>query len=175
MSLISIIQKCLSPDNIIRNEGEKQLQSKINENYSQILLEIVEILTNENQEENIRQYSATFIRYLFNNPTYLTKWDNTEQNFRELIKSKILACLASNSQIIRKSTSISIAAICKYEIPKKSWPNIIDILNSTALNKENVNYRITSLIAIGHILDELNISDLNNEKNKIALIIILLL
>ena len=168
MSLISIIQKCLSSDNLIRNENEKLLQSKVEENYSQILLEMVEILTQENQEEKIRQYSATFIKYLFKNRIYLMKWENSDQNFRDLIKQKILSCLASNSQLIRKATSIAIASICSFEIPRKNWNNIIDILNSTALNKDNINYRLTSLIAIGHIIDELKITDLTKEEiNKL--------
>ena len=168
MSLISIIQKCLSSDNNIRNENEKLLQSKVDENYSQILLEMVDILTQENQEEKIRQYSGTFIKYLFSHNNYLLKWENNDQNFRDSIKQKILACLASNSQLIRNATSMAIASICKYEIPRKNWNNIIDILNSTALNKENINYRITSLIAIRNIIDELNITDLTKEEiNKL--------
>jgi DNA-binding CsgD family transcriptional regulator len=152
---------------LIRNENEKLLQSKVEENYSQILLEMVEILTQENQEEKIRQYSATFIKYLFKNRIYLMKWENSDQNFRDLIKQKILSCLASNSQLIRKATSIAIASICSFEIPRKNWNNIIDILNSTALNKDNINYRLTSLIAIGHIIDELKITDLTVQQKNL--------
>ena len=158
-SFIEIIQKCLSPNNTIRIEGESEIQEKSNINLYESLTECTNIMTDDNGKKEIRQFCATYIRYIFKNENYLKQWELFPEENKLMIKQKILACLASSIPEIRNSTSIAISSICKYELPKNRWNEIIDILNNTSRNN-NINYRLASLNTIYHIIIDLDYNEL---------------
>jgi hypothetical protein len=54
-SFIEIIQKCLSPNNTIRIEGESEIQEKSNINLYESLTECTNIMTDDNGKKEIRQ------------------------------------------------------------------------------------------------------------------------
>ena len=167
-SLEEIIQKCLSPDNEIRIEGEKQIQEKSSSNLYLSLTECTNLMTNDNGKKEIRQFCATYIRYIFKNENYLNQWELFPEENKLSIKQKVLACLASSIQEIRNATSIAISSICKYELPKNRWNEIIDILNNTSRN-ENINFRLASLNTINHIVSDLDYDELNQNQINIFL------
>ena len=61
-----------------------------------------------------------------------------------------MSTLASNDIDIRKGTGLVISFICKYELPKKLWINIFDILIGTS-NNENIYIQLSSIITLGYI------------------------
>ena len=73
-SFIEIIQKCLSPNNTIRIEGESEIQEKSNINLYESLTECTNIMTDDNGKKEIRQFCATYIRYIFKNENYLKQY-----------------------------------------------------------------------------------------------------
>ena len=167
MSFSSNIQKILSSDNIIRKEGEFIIQQQLDLNFLSCLNNCCDILTNEIEDQKVRQFCATFIKNILSKEEYINKWESLDQNSRETLKTKILSCLASNSHEIRCATSLVIASICRIEVPKGNWNQIFDILSSTAQHT-NDNYKKSSIITIGYIAQDLKRTDLNQDQiNKL--------
>ena len=167
MSFSSNIQKILSSDNIIRKEGEFIIQQQLDLNFLSCLNNCCDILTNEIEDQKVRQFCATFIKNILSKEEYINKWESLDQNSRETLKTKILSCLASNSHEIRCATSLVIASICRIEVPKGNWNQIFEILSSTAQHT-NDNYKKSSIITIGYIAQDLKRTDLNQDQiNKL--------
>ena len=163
MSFSSYIEQILSSNNVARKEGELFITSQLDENFINCLNNCCDILTNENENHKIRQLCATIIKNILNKPEYISQWEKLDGSSKDIIKNKILACLASNSHDIRCATSLVIASICRQEIPKGGWIQIFDILyNTSQLN--NNDYRISSIITIGYIAQDLKYNDLNQEQ-----------
>lgn len=53
--------------------------------------------------------------------------------------------------------------ICKIEIPRGEWPDIINILISTS-NHDNLNFRMASIMTIGYISQELSPGDISAQQ-----------
>ena len=167
MSFSSNIQKVLSSNNILRKEGEFSIQQELDVNFLSCLNNCCDILINEIEAQQVRQFCATFIKNILSKQDYINKWESLDQNARETLKTKILSCLASTSHEIRCATSLVIASICKIEVPKGNWNQIFDILSSTAQHT-NDNYKKSSIITIGYIAQDLKRSDLNQDQiNKL--------
>jgi hypothetical protein len=61
----------------------------------------------------------------------------------------------------------NVLGICKIEIPRKEWPDIIEIL-VTNCSHENEYFRLSSIITLGYISQEITPKDLSsNEIDKI--------
>lgn len=150
LTLSKIFEKCLSPDNILRRTGEQELFTYCGNNFYQTLQEsCTMILTNEFPDE-IRQFSGTFLKYIFSHENYLKPWNSLTKEQSELIKNSLMASLASEKHDVRQTSSLAIAALAKIEIPK-GW-NVIQVLFNTS-HHENDNYRITSLLTFKNIID----------------------
>ena len=148
--IIKLFEKCLSPDNILRRQGEKELFDYSSKNYYQTLTDCCTLIISNESPSNIRQFSGTFLKYMFSNDIYISLWNNLSKENIELIKTNLMASLASEKQDIRQTSSLAIAAMARIEIPK-GW-KVIEVLYNTSHN-ENDNYRITSLITFKNIVD----------------------
>jgi importin subunit beta-1 len=107
---------------------------------------------------------------LIHMPNYIGKWELLPGNEKSAIKINILSTLASKEKDIRKAAALVVAGklslkkgICKIEIPRKDWPDIIDILVSNCSN-ENENFRLSSIITLGYISQEVSPKDLTTEE-----------
>ena len=97
LTLSKIFEKCLSPDNILRRTGEQELFTYCGNNFYQTLQEsCTMILTNEFPDE-IRQFSGTFLKYIFSHENYLKPWNSLTKEQSELIKNSLMASLASDT------------------------------------------------------------------------------
>lgn len=157
------LQNCLSSNNAIRKDAEHIIQSKFTSDYVNTLNICCDILTNENKATNIRQLCATCIKNLLNKEEYVPKWEQTEIQMKNTIKQKILSCLASSVHEIRLVTSLVVSSICKLELPKRQWNDIVDILCATSQH-ENINFKLSSLITIGYIAQDVDTKDLTQEQ-----------
>ena len=73
-----------------------------------------------------------------------------------------MSALASGDIDVRKAAALTIAGICKLEIPKKQYMNIFDILISTSQN-ENINIQLSSVTTLEYIYEEISPGDIPNE------------
>ena len=77
--------------------------------------------------------------------------------------------LATESSIVRSQIASLIATIAQIEIPRGEWTELIANLCTNA-SHENQQIRLTSLMTIGYICEELQPEDLTQElKNQIML------
>jgi importin subunit beta-1 len=90
-------------------------------------------------------------------------------DFKDNVKIAIIATLASESQLVRRTIASLISAIAEIEIPRGEWADLIASLCVNSAN-EQMQIRMASLQTIGHICEDLNPSDLNQDlKNQIML------
>jgi len=150
LTLSQIFEKCLSPDNILRRTGEQELFNYCGTNFYQTLQESSSIIISNEFPIETRQFSGTFLKYIFSNENYINPWNSLTKDQIELVKNSLMASLASEKHEVRQTSSLAIAALAKIEIPK-GW-NVIQVLFNTS-HHENDNYRITSLLTLKNIID----------------------
>ena len=165
MSLvINLFEKCLSPNNELRKAGEQELFNYCNQNFYLTLSESCSLIVNDESPLAIRQFSGTFLKYIFSHENYILLWNSLSKEQIEFVKTSLMGSLASEKQEIRQTCSLAIAALGRIEIPK-GW-NVIEVLFNTS-HHENDNYRITSLLTFKNIMDFMGFRLGQEEINKI--------
>ena len=165
MSLvINLFEKCLSPNNELRKTGEQELFNYCNQNFYLTLSESCSLIVNDESPLAIRQFSGTFLKYIFSHENYILLWNSLSKEQIEFVKTSLMGSLASEKQEIRQTCSLAIAALGRIEIPK-GW-NVIEVLFNTS-HHENDNYRITSLLTFKNIMDFMGFRLGQEEINKI--------
>jgi importin subunit beta-1 len=92
-----------------------------------------------------------------------------DAEFKEQIKTAILATLASPKALVRNQVANILSAIASIEIPRKEWDSLIPNLCNNSTSEDN-NIKMASLTTLGYICEELDPEDLSNElKNSIIL------
>lgn len=162
--LVQIIQNCLSPNNSLRMNAEKELLKLCDQNLYQILSEFCNFISNDDTPSNVRQFCGTFIKHIFSTEQYISIWNKFSQEQNTFIKNNLLGSLASELDDTKKTCSLAIAALAKVEIPK-GW-NIIEVICNAAIH-QNINYKITSLITLQNILDFIGKNLKVHEKQRI--------
>ena len=148
--IIKLFEKCLSPNNEFRKTGEQELFNYCNQNFYLTLSESCSLITNDESPLAIRQFSGTFLKYIFSHDNYILQWNSLSKEQIEFVKTSLMGSLASEKQEIRQTCSLAIAALARIEIPK-GW-KVIEVLFNTS-HHENDNYRITSLLTFKNIMD----------------------
>ena len=163
--LNKILLSALNQDYNIRNYAEKQIEILLKNNFSDFLLELSKKLADEKEEKTIRQLSATIIKNKIKE--FEESWHNLDKNMKEQIKNNILSTLITPIIDVKKAAGLSIAGICIVELPKNQWLNIFDILIN-ALQNDNLDVKITSLITLRYIYEELQSNSIYINNNTIA-------
>ena len=153
------LENALNPDMNIRKQAEDKINSFCDQNFGQFLLELSKKISTEQEKKIVRQMSAVLIKNMLNKEGYSAQWFNLNEEAKTLIKNNILSTLASNDIDIRKSAALTVAGICKLEIPAKQWLNIFTTLSSTSQN-ENLNIQLSSLNCLEYIFEEIKQSDI---------------
>ena len=153
------LENALNPDMNIRKQAEDKINSFCDQNFGQFLLELSKKISTEQEKKIVRQMSAVLIKNMLNKEGYSAQWFNLNKEAKTLIKNNILSTLASNDIDIRKSAALTVAGICKLEIPAKQWLNIFTTLSSTSQN-ENLNIQLSSLNCLEYIFEEIKQSDI---------------
>ena len=153
------LENALNPDMNIRKQAEDKINSFCDQNFGQFLLELSKKISTEQEKKIVRQMSAVLIKNMLNKEGYSAQWFNLNEEAKTLIKNNILSTLASNDIDIRKSAALTVAGICKLEIPAKQWLNIFNTLSSTSQN-ENLNIQLSSLNCLEYIFEEIKQSDI---------------
>ena len=99
------------------------------------------------------------IKNIINN--FTEKWLNLSPNIKEQIKTNILSSLITEDINIKNATGLCIAGICKVELQRNQWNNIFHILIN-ASQSENINVKITYVIVLRMIYEDMHITNMNN-------------
>lgn len=150
-SLSQILLAIFSKEQNIRVSAEQEIEKLINNNFGTFLFEISKKLSNEKEEKPVRQLSATIIKNKIRNNSEV--WFSLDQSIKDQIKNNILSTLITPDLEVKKAAALSIAGICKVELPRKIWNNIFDILIMASQN-DSIDVKITSLITLGYIFEE---------------------
>ena len=153
------LENALNPDMNIRKQAEDKINSICEQNFGGFLLELSKKISTEQEKKMVRQMSAVLIKNMLNREEYSPQWFNLNEEIKSVVKNNILSTLASNDIDIRKSAALTVAGICKLEIPAKQWLNIFDTLSSTSQNQD-INIQLSSLTCLEYIFEEIKQSDL---------------
>ena len=153
------LENALNPDINIRKQAEDKINSICGQNFGGFLLELSKKISTEQEKKKVRQLSAVLIKNMLNREEYSPQWFNLNEEIKSVVKNNILSTLASNDIDIRKSAALTVAGICKLEIPAKQWLNIFDTLSSTSQNQD-INIQLSSLTCLEYIFEEIKQSDL---------------
>ena len=153
------LENALNPDINIRKQAEDKINSICGQNFGGFLLELSKKISTEQEKKMVRQMSAVLIKNMLNREEYSPQWFNLNEEIKSVVKNNILSTLASNDIDIRKSAALTVAGICKLEIPAKQWLNIFDTLSSTSQNQD-INIQLSSLTCLEYIFEEIKQSDL---------------
>uniref|UniRef100_A0A2C9K086 Exportin-2 n=1 Tax=Biomphalaria glabrata TaxID=6526 RepID=A0A2C9K086_BIOGL len=118
------LQQTLSPDQDIRRNAEKFLESvECNLNYPLLLLHLMD---KDQVESHIRVSSAiTFKNYIKRNWKVAEGWqDKIHKDDREAIKQYIVGLMLKSPEQVQKQLSDAISIIGREDFPKK-WPNLL--------------------------------------------------
>ena len=160
--LTIILQNALNFDQNSRKKAEEKIKNLMKQNFGQFLIELSKKLSFESEKKELRQISATIIKNIVNNKEYTEKWFQLQEDLKKLIKDNILSTLASQDIDIRKAAALSLAGICKIEIPRGQWLNLFDILINTSQN-ENLYIQLSSLTTLEYIYEEIKQGNIPNE------------
>ena len=158
-NLTQILLSAISPDAKIRVPAEEEIKKLTNNNFGAFLFELSKKQANEKESNNVRQLCATLIKNIINSST--DTWLNLDQNLKEQIKNNILSSLITEDIHIKNATGLCIAGICRVELPRNQWNNIFDILINASQNN-NINVKITTVIILGMIYEDIKINNINN-------------
>ena len=155
------LENALNPDLNIRKQAEDKITQLYQQDFGKFLFLLSEKLPNEQEKKQVRQMGATLIKNLIIKEEYTDKYLNLSEQSKTEIKKNILSTLASGDVDIRKAAALTVAGICRVEIPKKQWLDIFELLLSTSQN-ENMNIQLSSLTCLEYIYEEIKPSDLSS-------------
>ena len=72
--LFEIIQNCMSPNNILRKNSEKELFKCCDQDFFQVLSQLCNLIVNYNTPNTICLFCGTFIRHIFSIEKYISIW-----------------------------------------------------------------------------------------------------
>ena len=107
--LSQILRNALSGNDSLRKEAESQITRLASENLSEFLIKISSKISNEQEEKQVRQISATIIKNIISKSEYTQKWLNLDEKDKIQIKNHVLSSLASKEIEIRKAAGNVIA------------------------------------------------------------------
>ena len=113
------LENALSPLDNIRKPAEDKINYICDQNFGQFLIELSKKIATEQEKKTVRQMSATIIKNMLNKEGYSSQWFKLNEEIKTIVKNNILSTLASNDIDIRKAAALTVAEICKIEIPAK--------------------------------------------------------
>ena len=86
-------------------------------------------------------------------------WDRLNLDQKQQIKELLLQTLITKDQNARRAAADTIASICSIELPRKDWPNIIQILVNQTNNQDQEIIK-AAVMTLGYICE--NLKDKND-------------
>ena len=160
------LENAINPDSNIRRQTEYEINYICDRNFGQFLIELSKKISTEQEKKIVRQMSATIIKNMLNKEEYSSQWFKLNDKIKTVVKNNILSTFVSSDIDIRKAAALTVAGICKIEIPQKQWLNIFNTLSNMCQN-EDIDVRLSSVTCLEYIFKEIKQSDLSLETNNL--------
>ena len=153
-----------------RDSAESVLKGTAQNNFTQFSIFLSSFILQENQNKSYRVYSGSLLSNIIKG-TYILGigWYEINPQERLTIKDNLLMGLGISDMILVKQCAKSIASICAKEFPNNENLNIINQLSNIAcdINQQEV-FRLSAMITLRMILEDVNSSDIENSLIVIA-------
>jgi len=157
MDISSVLTNARSQIKLNRNNAEEILNQLAENDFPQFLLTLAREINNEDKMKENRQLAASIFKNSITfNDKLKDKWINMNSELTIEIKNLILTSLASKIKEVRRASSLVIMGICKIDLPRGKWPEIIKILIEASINSD-LNTCLSSLETLGLICEEIRL------------------
>jgi len=157
MDISSVLNDARSQIKLQRKNAEEILNQLAENDFAQFLLTLAQEINNEDKIKENRQLAASiFKNSLTFNEKLKDKWINMNSELTIEIKNLILTSLASKTKEVRRASSLVIMGICKIDLPRGKWNEIIKILIEASMNSD-LNTCLSGLETIGLICEEIKL------------------
>ncbi|OAA60553.1 importin beta-1 subunit [Niveomyces insectorum RCEF 264] len=155
----TILTNSLSPDNVLRQHAEQQLEQAAATNFSLYLATLVQQLAKEDAQGHIRAAAGLALKNAFTGrdparqAELQAKWlHQTDQDTKTNIKQLALQTLSSTNNQAGQAAAQVVAAIAAVELPRNLWPELMPHLVQ-AVSQGEVHQKQASLTTIGFICE----------------------
>ncbi|KAJ9078578.1 karyopherin Kap95 [Entomophthora muscae] len=155
-----VLSNTLSPDQVVRNEAENFLRASEEENLSQFLISLGQVLFDVSQPAPIRQSAAVIFKNTVKvkgvrlSLTEETPWTLVAEVIKSQIKEALLITLNSVDSRVSLSTAQVIATLSEIELPRESWPELIPTLLQRASSELEAE-KLNSLLTLGYVCESI--------------------
>jgi len=171
--IADILANTLNPDQAIREEAVRQLETLENENFPTYLQYLCEELANENSPSHIRTVAGISLkntvsaREIARKEQMVQRWIALSDETKQSVKFSVLNTLNSDDIKAGSTAAQVIAAIAAIDIPRNQWPDLIQILLENVTKSEKSNLKQASLQTIGYTCELINPEILASQSNSI--------
>jgi len=170
--LTTVLLNCQSPDLNTRQIAEKWVKDLEAHNLSLFLQLLCTELANNEKPAESRRLAGLILKNSLTakdeaRHAQLTQnWLNLEPNVRAGIKQSTLATLNAAAREARATAAQVVAQIAYIELPKGTWPELIQTL-LTNMDDTNEHLKQATLETLGYICEEIDSEVLTQQANQI--------
>ena len=137
-----------------------------------LLGELALILSDEAAPKNARLLAALTLKNTVKQSSSpsasLPSWLLLDPPSQLQIRKCTLSTLASPDKDVRNAAAQAVSALASLDLPRKQWPDILDILVRNAGSKE-VRFKLASIVTLGLICEELGREGLDKRQSDLIL------
>ncbi|OBZ82225.1 Importin subunit beta-1 [Choanephora cucurbitarum] len=172
MDATTLLANTLSNDRALREDATRQLELFAQENYSNYIVSLCQILASEQADDSIRMSAALAVKNSLTAKEYSRKeefakrWLSLGDELRLQIKQGVLQALASPKKPVGNISGQVVAAIAEIELPIGQWPDLIHVMLDN-IRTEDATLKQSTLQAIGYVCEATDPVVLATQSNDI--------
>lgn len=178
MSLVTILEKTVSPDKTELETAQQFLEQAAQQNLPELLKQLSDVLKHGSNspvarmQAGIQLKNALYSKDPAIRVQYQTRWMSFPEDLRAYVKRNVLETLGSET--MRPSTAAQcVAYIACTELPQGTWPEMMPILTSNVTNPASTEMvKEASLEAVGYICQDIDPAILQTQSNEILTAIV---
>jgi importin subunit beta-1 len=150
------------PDPNVRSQAEARIQQYQTENFPGFLASLAAELSNTAKPADSRRLAGLVLKNNMDAKDETRKnemqqrWALVEPGLRNHIRESLLNTLQVEPQDVRHTAALVIAKVAAIDLPRKDWPNLINVLLSNMSSATPVDgVRQATLEALGYICEEM--------------------
>jgi len=159
MSVGEWLANTLSPDQGVREEATKNLESAYKENYAQYMLLLSQELSNESSPSHVRSAAGIALKNSLVGGAQEVRehnaqqWLNTDATIKIQIKMAVLQALSTPDTHAGNQAAQAVAAVAQIDLPPGLWPDLIVTLLKNVTSSPEANLKRNTLMTIGFICE----------------------
>ncbi|KAG5183553.1 armadillo-type protein [Tribonema minus] len=173
MDLPTLLANCQNPDANVRKSAEDALAQAAQQDLGQLMLALVGELTNEQQQEILRQQAGMYVKLLLSagddaiRERKLNDWERINLQVKSQIKAGVLQTLHSQvSATARHTAALVIGKMGAIDLPKNMWPEMLQQLLNNVTGQATEGTKVSSLEALGYMCDEWEPQDMDQQQTN---------